>query len=154
MIPPRWSLQLVWAVHRGLRTISSGRIGTYRPRDHRFGMLFLSTTGRRSGRLRRNGLYFLEDGDDLVIAASNAGDDADPAWYRNLLTTADATVELGQIQRPVRARVATSEERARLWPRFVRASSSYREYERATAREIPVVILEPRHRAGAPPPGP
>ncbi|TMC63743.1 MAG: nitroreductase family deazaflavin-dependent oxidoreductase, partial [Chloroflexi bacterium] len=56
----------------------------------------------------------------------------------------DASVEIVGEQRAVRARAATPEEQARLWPRFVRGSATFNEYQANTARKLSVVILEPR----------
>ena len=53
-------------------------------------------------------------------------------------------VELGTRRLPVRAREATPEESARLWPRLDAGNPEYVAYRRKAAREIPVVILEPR----------
>jgi hypothetical protein len=44
----------------------------------------------------------------------------------------------------VHARVASPEERARLWPKVVEAYGGYEGYQKRTTREIPLVILEPR----------
>jgi hypothetical protein len=45
--------------------------------------------------------------------------------------------------RAMRARTATPDEKAELWPQIVRAYAAYDEYTKKTDREIPVVILEP-----------
>jgi deazaflavin-dependent oxidoreductase (nitroreductase family) len=106
--------------------------------------LFLRTTGRKTGEPRRNGLYYVEEGPNLVIVASNAGHDQDPAWWLNLQAHPDAAVEVGKDVRQVHARQATPEEAARLYGRFVTGLPQYADYRRRTRREIPVVILEPR----------
>jgi F420H(2)-dependent quinone reductase len=49
----------------------------------------------------------------------------------------------------VHARVATPEERARLWPRVCESYGTYRDYQKRTEREIPLVILEPPYAAPA-----
>ena len=151
MLPPRWLLRGSWAIHRGIYEISGHRIGALRPARGRVGSLFLLTTGRTTGALRRNGLYYLEDGPNLVVVASNGGADVDPAWWRNLQAAPAAAVEIGPRPTPVRGRPATAEEAARLWPRLVQGYPPYAEYRQATARPIPVVILEPRE---APPGSP
>jgi hypothetical protein len=51
---------------------------------------------------------------------------------------------VGTAVRRVRARQATPEEAGPLYVRFVAGMPTYDEYRRATARSIPVVILEPR----------
>jgi len=38
-------------------------------------------------------LFYLEDGPNFVVVASNAGDNADPQWWKNLQATPDASVE-------------------------------------------------------------
>ena len=45
---------------------------------------------------------------------------------------------------PVRAREASSAERERLWPQVVAVYAGYADYQQRTARDIPLVILEPR----------
>ena len=143
MILPRWLLRTGWAFHRGIHAATGGRIGTTTPTPNRVGTLFLLTTGRRTGARRRTGLFYVEDGRNLVVVASNAGADTDPAWWRNLQAHPEATVERGGVRRLVRARRATPEEEARLWPRLVRGHPQFAEYRRVTDRPLPVIVLEP-----------
>ena len=44
----------------------------------------LHTTGTKSGLPRVNPAAFTEDGDHLVIIASNGGEDSHPDWYYNV----------------------------------------------------------------------
>jgi deazaflavin-dependent oxidoreductase (nitroreductase family) len=53
-------------------------------------------------------------------------------------------VTIGSERRDVRARVATPQERARLWPKAVAAYRDYDRYQARTGREIPLLILERR----------
>jgi deazaflavin-dependent oxidoreductase (nitroreductase family) len=144
MVPPRWLFRIVWAVDNAVSRLSGGRIQMPNGSRGRLNTLFLRTIGRTSGQPRRNGLYYVEDGPNLAVVASNAGEDRDPAWWRNLQARPDAEVELGSTVRPVRARRATAEEAGPLYERFVAALPAYDEYRRRTSRPIPVVILEPR----------
>jgi deazaflavin-dependent oxidoreductase (nitroreductase family) len=143
MIVPRPVLRAYWALHKAVDRVSGGRLGTVPPSASRLGVLFLTTTGHRTGARRRNGLYFVQDGPAYVVVGSNAGAGVEPAWWRNLQATPEATIQLGGRTTHVRARPATPDERARLWPEFVRRDRSFGEYERATAWQIPVVILDP-----------
>jgi deazaflavin-dependent oxidoreductase (nitroreductase family) len=144
MIPPRWLYETGWAFHRALFATTGGRLGAGAARGDRLGTLFLVTIGRRTGDERRTGVNYLEDGRNLAVVASNAGAPRDPAWWLNLQARPDAEVQLGPTRRPIRARLASDEERQRLWPRFVRATAMYDAYRETAGREIPVVILEPR----------
>jgi F420H(2)-dependent quinone reductase len=137
-------LEIAWAVHRGLARLSSGRIGTTQASSTRLGTLYLTTIGRRTGRSRRNGLFYLPEGDAFVVIASNAGADEDPAWWRNLRAAPDATAELGGREYRVHAREAVGAERDRLYARFEATSAQYREYRKTAARTIPVIVLDPR----------
>ena len=105
--------------------------------------LRLRTTGRRTGAVREANLFFVPDGANLALAASNGGADEPPAWYLNLNAQPVAQIEHGGVPRVVRARDATPEERARIYPQFIAGKAAYAEYERMTSRPIAVVILEP-----------
>jgi F420H(2)-dependent quinone reductase len=141
--PPRPVLRLGWAIHKALFRVSGGRIGTVQP-GKGVGTLFLVSTGRKTGTQRRNALFYVEDGPSFVVVASNAGEEADPSWWLNLQSTPAATVELGTEKVPVRARAATADETARLWPRLVAGYAEYEQYRARRQREIPIVIFEPR----------
>jgi deazaflavin-dependent oxidoreductase (nitroreductase family) len=107
--------------------------------------LLLDHVGRTSGRPFTTPLLYLEDGPDLVVVASQGGLPKNPQWYANLLAHPETRVHLrGERGRPVRARVATAAERARLWPRLVDLYADFAKYAAWTDREIPVVVLEPR----------
>jgi deazaflavin-dependent oxidoreductase (nitroreductase family) len=66
-----------------------------------------------------------------------------PAWYWNLKANPDARVEIGERTLRVRAEEARGEEKCRLWERLVEMYPPYEDYQRRTAREIPVLVLRP-----------
>jgi deazaflavin-dependent oxidoreductase (nitroreductase family) len=131
------------AGHTALYKATGGRVGHTFPGFPT--MLLLDHVGARSGRRRTAPLLYVTDGDDLVIVASKGGFPKHPAWFHNLKANPDTTVQVGREKRKVRARVATEEERARLWPKAVESYKGYRDYqERSKGRTIPMVILERR----------
>jgi deazaflavin-dependent oxidoreductase (nitroreductase family) len=105
-------------------------------------MLLLDHVGARSGIQRTTPLVYVEDGDDIVLVASKGGHPHNPAWYHNLRANPETAVQVGRERRPVRARVATPQEHARLWPKAVATYSGYEDYQKRTRRQIPLVILE------------
>jgi F420H(2)-dependent quinone reductase len=135
-----------------LRRMMAGHTVIYRATNglvgHRFPgappMLLLDHVGAKSGTKRTTPLVYVRDGDDLVIVASKGGHPKHPAWFHNLRAHPDTTFQVGSERRPVHARVATPQERERLWPLAVATYSGYRDYQRRTSREIPLVILERR----------
>jgi deazaflavin-dependent oxidoreductase (nitroreductase family) len=104
-------------------------------------ILLLTTTGRKSGKPRTTPLLYVEDGDNLVIVASNAGDDRDPGWWRNMKAHPEASVQIKSERVAVRSEQAGPADRARLWQEVTKMYPDYDEYTKRTTREIPVVIL-------------
>ena len=135
----RWLLALITAVHRFVYRISGGRLGG---RLGRHDMLLLTTTGRKSGVPRTVPLLYVRDRDRFLVVASNAGDDRAPAWWLNLQSRPEATVQVGLESHSVRARRAGADEAQELWPLLEAAYQSFSNYRKGTSREIPVVVLE------------
>ncbi len=106
-------------------------------------VLLLTTTGRKSGRQRTTPLLYLRDGEDMIVVASNGGNDRHPAWWLNLEQNPEAGVQVGVLTRRMRAKKANKKQRSRLWPRLVDMYSGYEDYQKSTRREIPAVILRP-----------
>ncbi|HWG73912.1 MAG TPA: nitroreductase family deazaflavin-dependent oxidoreductase [Acidimicrobiales bacterium] len=105
--------------------------------------LVLTTRGRRTGRLRRNALIYVRDGDDYVVVASKGGADQHPLWYTNLIESPLVTVQVGSDVFTAHAATVTPDEKGRLWPAVTGVWPAYDEYQAKTARDIPVVRLRP-----------
>jgi deazaflavin-dependent oxidoreductase (nitroreductase family) len=104
-------------------------------------MLMLTTTGRSSGRPRSVPLLYLRRGDDLVLVASNWGRPRHPAWSDNLLHDPRAAVQIGRQYRAVRARLATTDEKARLWPELLAFCPVWKTYASRSGRDLRVFIV-------------
>jgi len=141
-MPSDFALKTMNAVHRGLIKLSGGRVGW----NVAMPVLELTTIGRKSGQPRSVMLTSPhQDGDTLVVVASRGGDDTHPAWFLNLRDNPDVEVSLkGAPKRPMHARVADADERAKLWPKIAGDFKNYAQYQTKTEREIPLVFLEPR----------
>ena len=140
-------LKTMNTIHRGLLAVSGGRIGWTAG-----GMpaLELTTTGRKSGQKRSVMLTSpLQEGDDIVIVASRGGDDVNPAWFLNLRDDPDVEVSWkGGPATAMTARIASADERARMWPVITEEFKNYAGYQKRTDREIPLVILSPATAEG------
>lgn len=140
-MPSDLTFKVMKAVHRSVLKISGGRAGWS---ASNMPVLELTTTGRKTGRPRLVMLTSpVQEGTTLVVVASRGGDDKPPAWFLNLQDNPEVTVSLqGKPTQRMRARVATPEERARLWPRVIADHKNYAGYQTKTTREIAVVLLE------------
>jgi deazaflavin-dependent oxidoreductase (nitroreductase family) len=144
---PHWLIRTIWLAHRRAYAITGGRFGLRAPTAHRWGMLRLTTVGRRTGQTRVAILGFIEDGPNIVVPAMNGWMDPQPAWWLNLQTHPEASVLLpGGAVRAVTARAAQPGERERLWRALVDlGTAAYTDANAATrSRETAIVILEPR----------
>jgi deazaflavin-dependent oxidoreductase (nitroreductase family) len=134
------------------RRLMAGHVAVYRATGGRIGhrgpgsapCLLLDHVGAKSGQRRTTPLIYGADGENLVLVASKGGYPRNPAWYHNLMANPDTTVQVRSERRPVHARVATADERERLWTMMAGVYGGYDTYRRRTDREIPLVVLEPR----------
>jgi deazaflavin-dependent oxidoreductase (nitroreductase family) len=146
-LPPRWFIRVAWIVHRAIYRLSGGRFGLRLPKPGQYGMMRLTTVGRRSGKERAVILGYYEDGPNLVTLAMNGWGAAEPAWWLNLQARPEAHVTLKDGAREVRARAAHGEERQRLWDGFQAYEDAGTDLDALARRrptETAVVVLEPR----------
>jgi deazaflavin-dependent oxidoreductase (nitroreductase family) len=133
--------KLMNVTHKAALTLTGGRLG-----KQVFGMpaVLVHTTGRRSGQRRSIMLTTpIHEPDRLVLVASKGGDARHPDWYHNIVAHPEIEVTEDGETRQMRARTATPEEKAELWPRIVQAYKGYADYQKRADRDIPVVICEP-----------
>ncbi len=107
-------------------------------------LLLLTTTGRRTGRSWTVPLMYQPAGDGWVIIASNGGSPKHPAWWLNLRSQPDASVQIGREAYAITAVVAAGGEREQLWRRMADMYKGYDGYARKTTRTIPVIVLQRR----------
>ena len=105
--------------------------------------LLLTTKGRKSGEARTTPLIYASHGEDAyTVVASKGGSPAPPAWYLNLSEDPEVEVQVRDDVFRARARTAGPDEKPEMWKMMVSEWPAYDEYQSATDREIPVVVLE------------
>jgi deazaflavin-dependent oxidoreductase (nitroreductase family) len=109
--------------------------------------LLLTTTGRKSGTLRRTALIYGRDGDDYVIVASKGGDPKNPLWYENLAINAKVTLQVGAdvfdcVASTYKDQGAEAVHRQKVWETMVEIWPGFGEYQIKTERRIPLVRLQ------------
>ncbi|KXF55548.1 nitroreductase [Rhodococcus sp. SC4] len=104
--------------------------------------LVLTTKGRRTGHERKFAVIYRQVGEDFVTVASRGGADTHPNWYLNLVVNSTVRVQVGAEKFIAKARIADGPEREQLWLLMVETFPTFAEYQQATARVLPVVVLE------------
>lgn len=111
--------------------------------------LVLTTTGAKSGQLRRTVLMYTPDGQGrAIVAGSNFAGHRHPAWSTNLLAHPDAEISVRGRRLAVRASVIGDDERDAAWARIERQWPGYRGYERASGRVVRLFRLQPVRELG------
>jgi deazaflavin-dependent oxidoreductase (nitroreductase family) len=105
-------------------------------------ILILTTVGRKSGEERKNALIYREVEGGYAIVSSYGGAPKNPDWHFNLEADPNVKVQIKADKFGAKARVASPEERAAIWPKMVEVWPDYDEYTKKTDRIIPIVILE------------
>ena len=132
--------KVLLSIYIFLYRLTSGAIGG---RMAGLNVLLLTTTGRKTGQPRTTPLgYFKQDG-NFVIIASNGGAPQNPAWFYNLKSNPQVTIQIGNKQLKAKAEVIDAQKRTQLWADLVKMAPAYERYTQRTNREIPLVILQP-----------
>lgn len=106
-------------------------------------LLLLHHLGAKSGQERVSPLAFQPVESGFAVFASKGGADTNPGWYHNLLANPETKVEVGDGIVSVTARIATGQERERIWSKQKQRHPQFADYEMRTARgTIPVLVLD------------
>jgi deazaflavin-dependent oxidoreductase (nitroreductase family) len=137
--PPRWLLKTATRIHVFLHRLTGG-----------FNKLagdevcFVTMTGAKSGRRLTIPLMYVPYQQGVLLVASQGGAPKDPVWYRNLVKHSEIEVSHRGRRMELRARLATAEEKASLWPICDEHYAPFAEYRARTDRDIPLFVCEPR----------
>ena len=105
-------------------------------------VLLLTTTGRKTGRPRQVPILYLREGERFWVMASNYGQEHHPGWSSNLIANPNAHVSIGRFSAPVRARLATEEEKRERWEALLELYPAWRSYATWTDRNFRLFCLE------------
>ena len=133
-------------IDRRLLPLTHGRVGLYLGAQ----VGVLEAIGAKSGDPRRTPLLYLDEGERVVLVASKAGSPRHPAWYHNVKANPSVRfLRRRGHEAEYTAREAVGAERERLWAKANDLYAGYETYrQRAGARRIPVVVLDPANQPG------
>lgn len=107
-------------------------------------VVVLTTTGAKTGKLRKTPLMRVEHDGEYAAVASLGGAPKNPVWYHNVVADPHVELQDGTVKQDMTAREVTGDEKAVWWERAVAAFPDYAEYQTKTDRQIPVFVLTPR----------
>lgn len=132
---------IVAPTQRLLYRASGGRIFTSSGAGRE--VLLLTTKGRLTGKDRTTPLYYLRDGDRIIICNVNPGFERTNPWVINLRAHPIAKLQIGSEIAEYHAREATEAESDFYWPRLVDIWPAYKlHFEKSHQRAI--FVLERR----------
>lgn len=138
---PRYARVIV-GVDRAIQKLTRGRFtlltATGLPE------LMLTVAGRNTGVLRTTPLLCVPHDGGWLVAGSNWGNPAPPAWVHNLSAADEASVRYRGTDSAVSVRVVEGAERDEMWRVLVATWPNYDRYAERIEREIPVFVLMPK----------
>jgi F420H(2)-dependent quinone reductase len=137
---PRWVVKAVARVHVLLSRLTGGRLFNSFGGDD---VCFVAMKGAKSGRTLTLPLMYVPYRDGVLLVASLGGAPRNPVWYHNLVKHPEIEVTHRGRLRKLRARLATPEEKPRLWPICDQHYAPYADYRKRTTRDIPIFVCEP-----------
>jgi len=127
-----------------LMRLTGGRLGVALV----FPIAVLTTIGARSGEPRQAAVLYFNEGEGVILIASNWGRDKHPAWYHNLRANPEAVLQRGgRRARYIAEEILDEGQRQHLFALadLVYAGfADYREETAASGRRIPVMRLRAR----------
>jgi deazaflavin-dependent oxidoreductase (nitroreductase family) len=108
--------------------------------------LILTMVGAKSLKPRMKPLGYVPYDEDgarkYIIVASKAGSDRHPQWYHNLVAHPHAIIEVGEDTWRVKATLTAGDTREKVFGVACKRIPAYAKYQKMTARELPVFLLE------------
>jgi deazaflavin-dependent oxidoreductase (nitroreductase family) len=138
-------------VGTAIKWMSKAQTWIFKKTNGKFGNKFLkgtdvgilTTIGRKSGEPRESPLLFLQEGERIVLVASQGGRATNPMWYLNLVANPSVTFQTKAGMLKLTAREATDPERDEYWPKLDAMYPDFVNYRSYTDRKIPIIICDP-----------
>ena len=137
--PPKWILKTMSRTHIFLNRMTFGKMFNTLSGDE---VCFVTMTGAKSGRSITVPLMYVPYNDGLLLVASRGGSPNNPVWYYNIASNPEISVRYRGKRMTLRARLATVEEKADLWPVCDSHYAPYADYRARTDRDIPIFVCE------------
>jgi deazaflavin-dependent oxidoreductase (nitroreductase family) len=135
-------IRAISKIHGYIYRISRGRVGK---QLGKVAVLLLTTTGRKSGKKRRVPLTSIPFGANFILVASFGGSPVHPAWLINIRHNSAVHIRVGSLVKQAKASIIETTDTGyeEMWGKAIATYEGYANYERATSRHIPIVVITP-----------
>ena len=99
-------------------------------------------TGQKSGKIFITPLTYADIAGEVVICGSKGGADQHPAWYLNLIQSAQIEFQIATQAFRGTWREPHAAEREKIWNFLVDCHPFYAKYQASTARILPLVLMK------------
>jgi deazaflavin-dependent oxidoreductase (nitroreductase family) len=106
-------------------------------------VIILTSTGAKSGKLRKTPLMRVEHDGEYAVVASLGGAPKNPVWYYNVVANPHVELQDGPAKQDYQAREVHDDEYAQWFERAVDVWPDYAEYQKKTSRKMPIFVLTP-----------
>ena len=133
--------RIVPPIDRALNRISGGRLFLG---SAMVPLAMLTTTGARSGKVRRSPVAAVPWKGEHYVVGSNFGSRRHPGWTYNLLAEPEATLTIRGRESPVQAELLSEEDKTAVWPGLTEAWPLFDLYVERSGRDLRVFRLVER----------
>ncbi|MGR8949462.1 MAG: nitroreductase/quinone reductase family protein [Gammaproteobacteria bacterium] len=135
------TIKIITKIHKFLRGLTGNRFMNTLGGDE---VCFVKMSGAKSGRSLNVPLMHIPHGENVLLVASQGGNDKNPVWYHNLVKHPEVSIEHRGNHKSLVARLASREEKNALWPVCDAAYAPFADYRKFTDRDIPIFVCEPK----------
>ena len=130
-------MKLVTLIHSKLIKFNQTKIGSFVLGGN---ILLLETIGKKSNKVRKVPLTYVDIKNGYLVAASYGGRDNSPGWYYNIKDN-EGYVTVNKNRYKVKSEIVKDEDSEKVWNKLLSIYPTFNIYRARTERKIPLIKL-------------
>ena len=128
-------MKLVTLIHSKLIKFNQTKIGSFVLGGN---ILLLETIGKKSNKVRKVPLTYVDIKNGYLVAASYGGRDNSPGWYYNIKDN-EGYVTVNKNRYKVKSEIVKDEDSEKFWNKLLSIYPTFNIYRARTERKIPLI---------------
>ena len=128
-------MKLVTLIHSKLIKFNQTKIGSFVLGGN---ILLLETIGKKSNKVRKVPLTYVDIKNGYLVAASYGGRDSSPGWYYNIKDN-EGYVTVNKNRYKVKSEIVKDEDSEKFWNKLLSIYPTFNIYRARTERKIPLI---------------